>query len=62
MKVQPYLFFNGRCEEAAKFYCNNLGAETTEMMRFSDMPEGEDNSTDVARERRQNHAHGPAHR
>jgi PhnB protein len=44
MQVQPYLFFNGRCEEAAKFYCNNLGAEITAMMRFNEMPEGEDNS------------------
>ena len=44
MKVQPYLFFNGRCEEAAKFYCNNLGAEITQMMRFNEMPAGEDNS------------------
>jgi PhnB protein len=39
MQAQPYLFFNGRCEEAAKFYCQALGAELTGMMRFSEMPE-----------------------
>jgi PhnB protein len=44
MQVQPYLFFNGRCEEAAEFYCNHLGAEVTAMMRFSEMPASEDNS------------------
>jgi PhnB protein len=44
MQVQPYLFFNGRCEEAVNFYCNNLGAEITAMMRFNEMPPSEDNS------------------
>ncbi len=39
MQVQPYLFFNGRCEEAAEFYRQTLGAEVTMMMRFSEMPE-----------------------
>jgi PhnB protein len=28
MPVQPYLFFEGRCEEAAEFYRKALGAET----------------------------------
>jgi uncharacterized glyoxalase superfamily protein PhnB len=27
MQVQPYLFFNGRCEEAADFYRRTIGAE-----------------------------------
>jgi PhnB protein len=31
MQVQPYLFFNGRCEEAADFYRRTIGAE--EIMR-----------------------------
>ncbi|HJV24173.1 MAG TPA: VOC family protein [Aromatoleum sp.] len=39
MKVQPYLFFDGRCEEALEFYGKVLGAEVTMMMRFSDSPE-----------------------
>lgn len=41
MQVQPYLFFNGRCEEAAEFYRHTLDAQVTMMMRFSEMPPGE---------------------
>jgi PhnB protein len=26
MHVQPYLFFDGRCEEAVEFYTQTLGA------------------------------------
>jgi PhnB protein len=37
--VQPYLFFDGRCEEAIEFYRSTLGAETTMMMRFKDNPD-----------------------
>jgi PhnB protein len=39
MQVQPYLFFDGRCEEAIEFYRNALGAEVTLLMRFKDSPE-----------------------
>ncbi len=39
MKVQPYLFFNGRCEEAIDFYKKTLGAEVLMMMRFSESPD-----------------------
>jgi len=39
MKVQPYLFFEGRCEEAADFYREVLGAEIQFMMRYKDNPE-----------------------
>jgi PhnB protein len=38
MQVQPYLFFDGRCEEAAEFYRRTLGAEVTMLMRFKDGP------------------------
>ncbi len=37
--VQPYLFFNGRCEEALSFYRQALGAEVEMLMRFKDSPE-----------------------
>lgn len=37
--IQPYLFFNGRCEEAVEFYRNALGAEVEMMMRFKESPE-----------------------
>ena len=39
MQVQPYLFFDGRCEEAVEFYRRALGAEVTMLMRFRDSPE-----------------------
>jgi PhnB protein len=37
--VQPYLFFDGRCEEAIEFYRGALGAEVTRLLRFKDSPE-----------------------
>jgi PhnB protein len=39
MQLQPYLFFDGRCEEALDFYRKALGAEVTMLMRFKDSPE-----------------------
>ena len=39
MQLQPYLFFDGRCEEAIEFYRQTLGAEVNMMMRFKDSPE-----------------------
>ena len=39
MQVQPYLFFDGRCEEAIAFYRKALGAEVEMLMRFKDAPE-----------------------
>ena len=38
MQVQPYLFFDGRCEEAVEFYRAALGAEVIALMRFKDVP------------------------
>ena len=37
--VQPYLFFDGRCEEALEFYRKALGAEVTALMRFKESPD-----------------------
>ncbi|MBV8378314.1 MAG: VOC family protein [Verrucomicrobia bacterium] len=37
--VDPYLFFNGRCEEAIEFYRTALGAEVIMLMRFKDSPD-----------------------
>jgi PhnB protein len=39
MKLQPYLFFDGRCEEAVAFYVKALGAKVEMMMRYQDSPE-----------------------
>jgi PhnB protein len=38
MRVQPYLTFEGRCEEALTFYQAALGAEILGMMRYKDSP------------------------
>lgn len=37
--IQPYLFFNGSCEQAVEFYRQALGAEVQMMMRYKDSPE-----------------------
>ena len=39
MQIQPYLFFDGRAEEAAEFYRAKLGAEITMLMRNKDSPD-----------------------
>src|SRR4051812_23547462 len=39
MLVQPYLFFDGRCEEALEFYTSALGAKITMVMRYQDAPD-----------------------
>lgn len=37
--VQPYVFFNGNCEQAVEFYRKALGAEVEMMIRFKESPE-----------------------
>jgi PhnB protein len=39
MQVQPYLFFDGRCEEALEYYKRTLGAEVQMLMRFRESPD-----------------------
>jgi len=54
MQVQPYLQFDGRCEEAIEFYKSALGAKVEAIMRFKDgpdcmeMPQGTGDSTIMA--------------
>jgi len=43
MEIQPYLFFDGRCEEALTFYRKTLGAEVKMLMRWKDHPEPDPN-------------------
>jgi PhnB protein len=38
-QVQPYLFFDGRCDEALDFYRRVLGAEVTMLMRYKESPD-----------------------
>jgi len=39
MQVQPYLFFDGRCEQALDFYRKSLGAKVEFLTRYKDNPE-----------------------
>lgn len=39
MKVEPYLMFEGRCQEALDFYRSALGAKVGTLMRYKDNPE-----------------------
>lgn len=39
MPVQPYLFFDGRCEEAIEFYRQALGAEVEMLVRYKESPD-----------------------
>jgi PhnB protein len=38
MQLEPYLFFEGRCDEALDFYRRTLGAEIEAVMRYKDAP------------------------
>ena len=37
--VQPYLSFDGRCEEAVEYYRKALGAQVESLIRFKDSPD-----------------------
>lgn len=39
MQVQPYLFFDGRCEEALTFYGKAVGAQVQTLIRFKESPQ-----------------------
>jgi PhnB protein len=39
MQIQPYLFFDGRCEEAIEFYRKAIGAQVNMLMRFKESPQ-----------------------
>jgi PhnB protein len=39
MQVRPYLFFDGRCDEAIAFYQKAAGATVENLMRYKDNPE-----------------------
>jgi len=41
MQVQPYIHFDGRCEEAIEFYRRAVGAEVSALMRFKENPNPE---------------------
>ena len=39
MNIEPYLFFEGRCEEAIEFYSRVLDAKLDMLMRYDESPE-----------------------
>jgi PhnB protein len=39
LELEPYLFFNGRCDEAIAFYRAALGAEVHFLMRYKESPD-----------------------
>ena len=48
MQVQPYVCYEGRCDEAIEFYRKALGAELTFRMRFKEIPATPDGANHVA--------------
>lgn len=40
MKVVPYLYFNGNCEDALNFYHSVLGGTKSDIMHYGDQGEG----------------------
>ena len=56
MQVRPYLFFDGRCEEAIEFYRAALGAKLEMLMRFKDSPEQQPGSYPPGAENKVMHA------
>lgn len=38
MQLEPYLFFDGTCEEAIKHYAKVFGGEIAQIHRFADLP------------------------
>lgn len=43
MQIQPYLFFEGRAEEALEFYQKSLGAKVEAVIRYKENPEPKHN-------------------
>src|SRR3954452_12905364 len=48
MQLNPYLMYDGRCEEAFKFYAKALGGNIVAMLKYSDMPEEARNSPECS--------------
>ena len=56
MEIQPYLFFEGRCEEAIEFYRRAIGAEVQMVMRYKDTPDAGQHSIPPGAEDKVMHA------
>lgn len=42
MQIQPYISFNGNCQEAMEFYADIFGTDNPEIMLFGEMPPDSD--------------------
>src|SRR5579862_4650729 len=56
MIIQPYLNFDGRCDEALAFYGKALGAKTEMLMRFKECPDAKAGSIPPSAENKVMHA------
>lgn len=43
MQIRPYLTFKGECQEAIELYKRAFKTEVSEIMRYSDIPQSQDN-------------------
>ena len=48
MQIQPYLFFEGRAEEALEFYQKSLGAKVEAVIRYKENPDPKHNPPNSA--------------
>lgn len=56
MQIQPYLFFDGKCEQALDFYKKAIGAEVKMLMRWKDHPDPTPGMTPPGAENKVMHA------
>ncbi|OWY16169.1 hypothetical protein B6V73_13380 [Thioclava sp. JM3] len=51
MSFEPYIHFQGNCEEAMRFYADLFGTEPPFLMRYGDMPEASEGMSDNGKAR-----------
>lgn len=56
MRVEPYLVFGGRCEEAIEFYRGALGAQVENLLRWKECPDAKPGSIPPGVENKVMHA------
>ena len=56
MLIQPYLTFDGRCEEAIEFYRKAVGAEVEMLMRYKECPDPQPGSVPPGAENKVMHS------
>ncbi len=47
MQINPYLFFNGKCEAAFRFYEKTLGGKVVAMMTYGESPDPSQTPSDM---------------